>query len=54
MFLTLAVTWTLATTCPVVNHYREQGYTDAQIEAYAREHNVPEWLIALAKRHCKK
>ena len=52
MLLTITLAWSLATCCPVVNHYRAQGYTDEQIETGARAQGVPEWLIALAKRRC--
>lgn len=51
--LTVVLVWSLANCCPVVNHYRAQGYTDKQIEEGARAQGVPEWLIAVAKRRCK-
>ena len=54
MLITIALAWSLSATCPLVESYRKQGYTDEQIEQGARERHVPEWLIALAKRHCTK
>jgi hypothetical protein len=54
MLLTIALAWSLTNCCPVVKHYRDEGYTDKQIEEGARAQGVPEWLIALAKRHCKQ
>ena len=53
MLLTITLAWSLTNCCPVVNRYRGLGYTDVQIEQGARAQGVPEWLIALAKRHCK-
>lgn len=53
-FATIYLAWSLANCCPLVGHYRAQGYSDAQIEAFAKEHGVPTWVIAYAKRHCKK
>lgn len=54
MIASIVLAWSLATTCPLINTYRQQGYSDAQIESYAREHHVPEWMISLAKRHCSR
>lgn len=54
MLLTIALTWSLAHACPIVNHYRAQGYSDEQIEQGARDRGVPEWIIRLAKSHCAK
>lgn len=51
--ITLMLAWSLANCCPVVNHYRSLGYSDAQIEQGARQRGVPEWLISLAKHRCK-
>lgn len=52
-FATLYLGWSLATACPLVNHYRGQGYTDEQIEQGARARGVPEWIITIARRRCK-
>ena len=52
MLLTIMLSWSLAHACPIVNHYRSQGLSDAQIEQLAREHHVPEWVIKLAKVRC--
>ncbi len=54
MLLTIVLGWSLANCCPVVNHYRAQGYTDEQIEQLARAHDVPEWIIRVAKARCGK
>lgn len=53
MLATIALAWSLSQCCPMINHYRAQGYTDQQIEEGARARHVPEWLIALAKARCK-
>lgn len=50
----LFLAWTLLGMCDVVNHYRAQGYSDSQIEQGARQRDVPEWLIKLAKSRCKR
>lgn len=49
----IVLAWSLATCCPVVNHYRSLGFSDKQIEDGARAKGVPEWIIALAKQRCK-
>lgn len=51
-FATIYLAWSLAHACPLVNHYRAKGYSDAQIEAGARARGVPEWIITIAKRRC--
>lgn len=53
MLAVIALSWSLSTCCPLVQQYRAQGYTDAAIEALARERGVPRWIIAWAKRHCR-
>lgn len=50
---TIVLAWSLAHCCPLVSSYRAQGYSDAQIEAVAREASVPKWVIAWARRNCK-
>lgn len=50
---TIYLAWSLANCCPLVSHYRAQGYSDAQIEEGARAKGVPEWIITIAKRRCK-
>lgn len=52
MVLTIVLAWSFATACPIVNSYRAQGFTDAQIEEGARARHVPEWIIRIAKRRC--
>ena len=52
MLFTVALAWSLAVTCPLVNEKRKQGYSDAEIEQMARASHVPEWLIAYAKKKC--
>jgi len=54
MMLAIVLTWSLTNACPLVNHYRGQGYSDAQIEEGARSRGAPEWLIRIAKRRCAK
>ena len=53
MLAVIALSWSIATCCPLVKQYRAQGFTDAQIEEGARARGVPEWIIVLAKRRCK-
>jgi hypothetical protein len=53
-FATIYLAWSLANCCPLVEHYRAQGLSDAAIEQLAREHHVPRWIIAWAKRNCAK
>ena len=52
--LTLSLGWSLAHACPLVNHYRSLGYSDEQIEQYARSHDIPEWIIKIARSRCTK
>lgn len=52
MLLTITLAWTLSTCCPMVDEARARGMSDQQIEVYAREHHIPEWVIAWAKRRC--
>lgn len=54
MLLTVVLSWSLAHTCPLIESYRRQGYSDEQIEQGARERHVPEWIITLAKKHCTR
>ena len=54
MLMTIVLGWSLAHACPLVNHYRGLGYTDEQIEQYAREHDIPAWIIKIAKTRCTK
>lgn len=51
--LTIALLWSLTNCCPIVKHYRDLGYSDAQIEEGARAKGVPEWLIKIAKARCR-
>lgn len=48
--LVIALAWALS--CSPVTEARAHGATDQQIEDYAREHHVPEWVIGWAKKHC--
>jgi hypothetical protein len=52
MLTIILLSWSTANCCPAVNAYRAAGYSDPQIEQIAREHAVPEWLIAYAKKYC--
>lgn len=54
MLLTVVLTWSLTNCCPVVEQARAHGMNDEQIEQVAHEYHVPKWIIAWAKRHCKK
>lgn len=51
---TVYLAWSLAHCCPLVNGYRERGYSDVAIERIARDAGVPEWIIRYAKRHCAR
>lgn len=53
MIAAVALAWTLANTCPAVDRYRSQGFTDQQIETIAKENSVPTWVIRWAKHHCR-
>jgi len=42
----------LTLSCLPVTTARAKGYSDQQIEQWARAHDVPEKVILWAKRHC--
>lgn len=52
--LVITLAFNLSTACPMVQHYRDQGMSDEQIEVGARARHVPEWVIRLAKKRCAK
>jgi hypothetical protein len=53
MLTVIPLVLTLAAACPLVETYRSMGLTDVQIEAVARDHKVPAWVIAWARHHCR-
>jgi hypothetical protein len=53
VLIVVALSLSLSNCCPLVQQYRAQGFSDAQIEQIARERGVPRWIIAWAKRHCR-
>jgi hypothetical protein len=50
--LAVALGWALYS-CADIEKFRSQGMTDAQMESYAHEQHIPQWVINRAKAKCK-